>query len=58
MKLLQYRQENEVQSEVEALAAVISPILKGILLSLNREIVTVRAGSKNIIVEIMHSFIP
>lgn len=28
MKLLQYRQENEVQSEVEALAAVISPILK------------------------------
>ena len=26
MKLLQYRQENEVQSEVEALAAVISPI--------------------------------
>lgn len=40
MKLLQYRQENEVQSEVEALAAVISPILKGILLSLNREIVT------------------
>ena len=39
MKLLQYRQENEVQSEVEALAAVISPILKGILLSLNREIV-------------------
>ena len=44
MKLLQYRQENEVQSEVEALAAVISPILKGILLSLNREIVTDEGG--------------
>lgn len=44
IKLLQYHQTNEIQSEVEALAAVISPILKGILLSLNREIVEGEGG--------------
>ena len=44
MKLLQYHQINEVQSEVEALAAVISPILKGILFSLNRDIVQEEGG--------------
>lgn len=42
--LIKYKQNNPVNSEVEALFAVTIPILKGILYSLNREIVNEAGG--------------
>jgi len=39
-----YTQLNEVKSEVEALTSVVIPILKGILLSLNRDVVNQIGG--------------
>ena len=44
----QYRQLNKVSSEVEALNAVVAPILKGILFSLNRDVVNDVVGLENI----------
>ena len=48
VKLLKFNQNNPVQSEVEALFAVIIPIIKGLLYSLKRDIVEEAGGHENI----------
>lgn len=51
--LIKYRQNNPVNSEVEALFAVSIPILKGILYSLNRDIVKQVCGYDNISLQLL-----
>lgn len=51
--LVKYSQNNDVESEVEAQFAVIIPILKGILYSLNRDIVQTVGGYDKITLELL-----
>lgn len=53
IKLVKYSQTNEVNSEVEALFSVVIPILKGILYSLNRNIVNEVGGYDKITLELL-----
>lgn len=48
-----YSQNGNVQSEVEALFAVIIPVLNGILYSLNRDIVNQVGGYENITLSLL-----
>ncbi len=53
IKLIKYAQKNEVNSEVEALFSVVIPILKGVLFSLNRDIVNNVGGYDKITLELL-----
>lgn len=53
INISQYKQINSVCSEVEALYAVVAPILKGILYSLKRDLVEQVGGYNNITLSLL-----